>query len=160
MVTNGGNESSIVRKVERPHRLKHRQADEHEHRGRRIAGGTAAASGAMNRAGRKHSAVTTDARPVRAPTRIPAMLSTNAVPGRCASEARAERGPRVDDQAAPEIERPAIRIGQPCALATPMNVDSESKRSVKRIATMAGSSASCSADDVELQKRPTRSRAG
>ena len=107
----------------------------------------------MKRHGRKQSAVTTDARPVRAPTRMPAMLSTKAVP----DDVPARPAPSV---AHASTIRPRRRFSgrpsgsvSPAALATPMNVDSESKRSVNRIATMAGSSDQLQrADDVELQE--------
>ena len=73
------------------------------------------------------------------------MLSTYAVPG----DVPASPAPSV---ASASTIRPRRRlIGRPSssvspdAVATPMNVDSESNRSVKRIATIAGSSASLSA---------------
>src|SRR5262245_28297634 len=91
----------------------------------------AAASGAINRHGRKQTAVTTDARPERAPTRMPAMLSTKAVP----DDVPASPAPNV---AHASTMRPRRRFSgwpsgsvSPAALATPMNVDRESKRSVK-----------------------------
>ena len=107
--------------------------------------GTAAASGARKKHGTKQSAVTTDARPVRAPMRMPAMLSTYAVPGDV--PARPEPSVASASTMRPRrrlIGRPSGSV-RPAALATPMNVDSESKRSVKRIATIAGSSAILSA---------------
>jgi len=86
-----------------------------------------------------------EARPVRAPIRIPAMLSTYAVPG----EVPTSPAPNV---AHASTIKPCLRfIGlppgstRPAALATPMNVESESKRSVNRIVTIAGASDSCSA---------------
>ena len=105
----------------------------------------AAATGPMKKHGRKHAAVTIDARPVRPPMRMPAMLSTYAVPGD--EPAR----PDVNVATASTIKPRRRLIGRPRssvspeALATPMNVDSESKRSVNRIARIAGSSASRSA---------------
>ena len=73
------------------------------------------------------------------------MLSTYAVPGDV--PARPDASVATASTISPRrrlIGRPSASV-RPAALATPMNVDSESNRSVKRIATIAGSSASLSA---------------
>ena len=82
---------------------------------------------------------------MRPPIRMPAMLSTYAVPGDVPAS------PDVSVATASTIRprrrligRPSASV-RPAALATPMNVDSESNRSVNRIATIAGSSDSFSA---------------
>ena len=92
--------------------------------------------------------------------RMPAMLSTYAVP----EDVPARPAPSVASEStmSPRLRlsgRPSGSVS-PDALATPMNVDSESKRSVKRMETMAGRSASLERPhDVELQKRRRESRA-
>jgi hypothetical protein len=85
--------------------------------------------------------------------RIPAMLSTYAVPG----ELPARPAPNVAKASTISPRRRLIGLPsgavRPAARETPMNVESESKRSVKRIEMMAGSSASCSAPTgIELQE--------
>jgi len=103
--------------------------------------------------------VRTEARPERAPTRMPAMLSTNAVP----DDVPARPAPNV---AHASTIRPRRRLSgrpsgsvSPAALATPMNVDRESKRSVNRIATMAGSSDQRSASTTS-SLRKTEEKSG
>src|SRR5262249_13219250 len=115
--------------------------------------GTAAASGATKKHGRKQSAVTTDARPVRPPIRIPAMLSTYAVPAdvpasparNVANASTIRRRRRVKGVPSGSIT--------PAAVETPMNVDSESNRSVKRIEIIAGSSAGRSAEKTSSLRK-------
>ena len=106
------------------------------------------ASGAMNRHGTKHRAVTIDANPVRAPMRMPAMLSTYAVPG----ELPARPAPSVANASTMSPRRRLSglpsRSVSPAACETPMNVESESKRSVNRMATMDGTSAGRSAPRI------------
>ena len=105
--------------------------------------------------GRKHSAVTTDARPVR---RAHADAGDALDVGRArrrAGQARAERRAthRRSGRVCRLSGRPSARSGL-TALATPMNVDSESKRSVKRIDDDRRQQRQLQrADDVELQKR-------
>ncbi len=101
--------------------------------------GTAEASGATKRQGRKQRAVTTDAAPVRPPIRMPAMLSTYAVP----DDVPASPATKVANAS---TMRPRRRLSgrpsasvRPAAVATPMKVESESNRSVNRIETIAGS---------------------
>src|SRR3954454_11261025 len=110
--------------------------------------GMAAASGPRKKHGTKHSAVTTEARPDRPPIRIPAMLSTYAVPGDV--PARPDVSVASASTISPRrrlIGRPSASV-KPAALATPMNVESESKRSVKKIATIDGSSATFTAPRI------------
>ena len=124
-------------------------------------GGTAATSGAMNRQGRKHRPVTTAVRPVRPPIRIPAMLSTYAVPGELPKSPALSGRHRVDDQARGADSAAGRRASSRlAACATPMNVESESNRSVIITVTIAGSERQLQrADDIELEKAPTRSPA-
>ena len=77
--------------------------------------------------------------------RMPAILSTYAVPGDDPSRP-------ADAVATASTMRPFRRLSgrpsssvSPAAVETPMKVDSESNRSVKRIATIEGSSDHCSA---------------
>ena len=107
-----------------------------------------------------------DACPVRPPMRMPAMLSTYAVPG----ELPASPAPSV---AMESTIRPRRKLSgrpfssvSPEAVATPMNVDNESNRSVNRMATIAGISDSrnapreCEREKGRLKVGPTEERRG
>ena len=119
------------------------------------------ATGAMNRHGRKQNAVT---------TAVSAGAAAHADAGdaldvrrarRAAEQAGAERGDGIDDQALAKVLRLAVARRRDCAAcATPMNVDSESNRSVIITVIIAGTSDSLQrAPDVELEEHDWRSPA-
>jgi len=115
-------------------------------------GGTIPASGAINKHGRKQSAVTTEVLPVRPPMLIPAMLSIYAVP----DEVPARPAPIVASESTINPCRrfrgcPSSSSKSP-ACATPMNVEIESKRSVNRIAMIDGSKLNFNAPKISSLK--------
>src|ERR1051326_63573 len=114
------------------------------------------ASGARKKHGRKQSAVNTDVQPVRPPLWMPAILSIYAVP----DDDPARPAPKV---ASESTIKPCFRLrGFPsssrrlAACATPMNVEIESKRSVKSMPVIAGSSESLSAPKMSNFKNTVR----
>ena len=97
---------------------------------------------------------------MRAPMRMPAMLSTYAVPGRGANEPGAECRAGIDDESASEIDRCAVAIDEARRTRDPMNVESESKRSVNENRDHRRHQRQAQrAHDVEFQERPTRNPA-
>ena len=103
--------------------------------------------------------MTTDVRPVRPPMLMPAMLSMYAVPG----DVPASPAPSV---ATASTMRPSRRLRglpssstSPAACETPMKVEIESNRSVKRIARWRGERELERAEDVELRRNAGEVRA-
>ena len=131
--------------------LKHRHADDDQHGGggvRRHGGRERCDEQARQKAQRRD-----DRGPSRAAAHADAgdALDVGGA-GRGAEEAGAERRERIHDEAAAQIARPAIGSTRPAACDTPMNVDSESKRSVIVIVAIAGSSASRRAPRISSLK--------
>src|SRR5687767_3342418 len=118
--------------------------------------GTIPASGARKKHGRKQSAVKTEVSPVRPPISIPAMLSMYAVP----DEVPASPAPKVANES---TTKPCFRLrGCPFssskldACATPIKVEIESKRSVNRIAMIAGNRESFKAPRISSLRNTVR----
>src|SRR5439155_7587921 len=139
IVRNAGSASSI-RESSRCATLLNMSAPTTMRTGAVANAGTISAAGAMKKHGRKHSAVKTDVSPVRPPISMPAALSMYAVP----DDVPASPAPSV---ASASTMRPSLRfLGSPLeskrpqACETPTKVESESNRSVMRIATTAGQS--------------------
>ena len=140
--------------VERGHGLKHRETDQHQHRRGRVA-----RNGRHQRrdeeAGQK--AQRGDHRGAAGPCR-PSGCRRCSRRRRCPTSVPASPAPSVANESTISPRRRLIgrpsRSVNPAAVATPMKVESESKRSVKRIVIIAGSSAGLSApSDVEPQER-------